>query len=87
MHDGLDPFLRIDQGSARVTLSPSREVAAETHTVEGDWAVILPAGTWHNVENTGEGELRLYSLYAPPEHPDRTEHRTKADTADAAEHG
>ena len=44
-----------------------------------DWAIVVPAGVWHNVVNTGDGELKLYSLYAPPEHPDGTVHRTKAD--------
>jgi mannose-6-phosphate isomerase-like protein (cupin superfamily) len=47
--------------------------------------MIVPAGVWHNVVNTGEGDLQLYSLYTPPEHPEGTVHRTKAD-AEAAEH-
>ena len=54
------------------------------HDIAGDWAIIIPAGTWHNVINNGIEELRLYSVYAPPEHPPDTVHRTKAD-ADAAE--
>ena len=45
----------------------------------------VPAGVWHNVVNTGSGELKLYSLYSPPEHPDGTVHRTKAE-AERAEH-
>lgn len=57
----------------------------ETHDIEEDWATVVPAGVWHNVVNTGDGDLKLYSLYAPPEHPDGTVHRTKAD-ATAAEH-
>jgi mannose-6-phosphate isomerase-like protein (cupin superfamily) len=57
----------------------------ETHEVEDDWAIVIPAGVWHNVVNTGDGELKLYSLYAPPEHPADTVHETKAD-AEAAEH-
>ena len=85
MHDHLDQFIRIEQGMARVTMGPSEDEVAETHEVEDDWAVIIPGGTWHNVINTGEGDLRLYSLYTPPEHPDGTVHRTKAE-ADAAEH-
>jgi mannose-6-phosphate isomerase-like protein (cupin superfamily) len=60
----------------------------EAHDVADDWAFVIPAGTWHNVVNTGDGDLRLYSIYAPPEHPDGTVHRTKAeaDEAEAAEH-
>jgi mannose-6-phosphate isomerase-like protein (cupin superfamily) len=85
MHDHLDQFLRIEQGSGRVELGATEEAVDETHDVEDDWAVTVPAGVWHNVVNTGGGELKLYSLYSPPEHPDGTVHRTKAE-AEAAEH-
>lgn len=85
MHDHLDQFLRIEQGSARVTFGPSAEQVDEEHEVKDDWAVVVPGGTWHNVINTGAGDLKLYSLYAPPEHPPATVHRTKAE-ADASEH-
>ncbi len=84
-HDHLDQFLRIEQGSARVTFGPSADQVDEEHEVEDDWAVVVPGGVWHNVVNTGSVDLKLYSLYAPPEHPDGTVHRTKAE-ADAAEH-
>jgi mannose-6-phosphate isomerase-like protein (cupin superfamily) len=77
-HEGHDQFLRIEGGSASVLLGD------ETHDVEDDWAVIVPSGVRHNVVNTGDGPLKVYSLYAPPEHPDGTVHRTKADS-DAAE--
>ncbi|MGH8907617.1 MAG: cupin domain-containing protein [Egibacteraceae bacterium] len=85
MHDNLDQFLRIEQGKARVTLGRSEEQVDEEHEVEDDWAVIVPGGVWHNVTNTGTDELKLYSLYSPPEHPAGTVHHTKTD-ADAAEH-
>ena len=84
MHDHLDQFLRIEQGSGRVTFGPSAERIDEEHDVEDDWAIVVPGGVWHNVINTGSTDLKLYSLYAPPEHPPETVHRTKAD-ADAAE--
>ncbi len=84
MHDHRDQFIRVEHGRARVTLGPERDRVAETHDLEDDWVVIIPGGTWHNVVNTGDGDLKLYSLYAPPEHPDGTVHVTKAD-ADAAE--
>jgi mannose-6-phosphate isomerase-like protein (cupin superfamily) len=84
-HPHLDQFLRIEQGSARVELGRSEEQIDETHDVEDDWAIIVPAGVWHNVVNTGSGEVKLYSLYSPPEHPDGTVHETKAD-AERAEH-
>jgi mannose-6-phosphate isomerase-like protein (cupin superfamily) len=85
VHPDHDQFIRVEQGQARVELSASEEGVDETHDVEADWAVIVPAGIWHNVVNTGDGELKLYSLYSPPEHPDGTVHRTKADAV-AAEH-
>jgi mannose-6-phosphate isomerase-like protein (cupin superfamily) len=84
-HAHNDQFLRIEQGTARVELGSSRDSIDETYEVEDDWAVIIPAGVWHNVVNTGSGELKLYSLYSPPEHPDSTIHHTKAE-AEAAEH-
>lgn len=85
MHEGLDQFLRVEQGKAEVTLGPSADEVAETHQLADDWIVIVPGGTWHNVVNTGDEELKLYSLYTPPEHPDGTVHVTKADS-DADEH-
>jgi mannose-6-phosphate isomerase-like protein (cupin superfamily) len=85
MHDDLDQFIRVEEGRATVTLGPSRDEVAETHQLEDDWAVIIPGGTWHNVINAGDADLKLYSLYTPPEHPDGTVHETKAE-ADAAEH-
>ena len=84
-HGNLDQFLRIEQGKARLDLGPDESTVSEQHDVEGDWAIIIPAGTWHNVVNTGETEVKLYSLYSPPEHPDGTVHRTKAES-DADEH-
>lgn len=83
-HPHLDQFLRIEQGSGRVELGRTKDTIDETHDISDDWAVIVPAGVWHNVINTGAGDLKLYSLYSPPEHPDGTIHGTKAD-AEAAE--
>lgn len=84
-HHDRDQFLRIEEGQARVELGNTEDAIDETHEVEDDWAVIVPAGVWHNVVNTGTDELKLYSLYSPPEHPPNTVHQTKAD-AEAAEH-
>jgi mannose-6-phosphate isomerase-like protein (cupin superfamily) len=82
-HHDRDQFLRIEQGRARLELGTAEDRVDETHEVEDDWAIIIPAGVWHNVVNTGEGELKLYSLYSPPEHPDGTVHRTKAEAEEA----
>jgi mannose-6-phosphate isomerase-like protein (cupin superfamily) len=85
VHPHLDQFIRVEAGSARVELGLSSDRVDETHDLAGDWAVVIPAGVWHNVANAGQAEVKLYSLYAPPEHPPGTVHRTKAE-ADAAEH-
>ena len=84
-HPHLDQFLRVEQGRGRVELGRTEESVDETYDVEADWAIVVPAGVWHNLVNTGDEELKLYSLYAPPEHPEGTVHRTKAE-AEAAEH-
>lgn len=88
-HPDLDQFIRIEQGQARVELGATAKVVDETYDVEDDWAVIIPAGTWHNVVNTGPADLKLYSIYTPPEHPADTVHQTKAeaDAAEAEHHG
>jgi len=83
-HPDTDQFIRIEEGRARVTFGTSKDTVEETHELADDDAVIIAAGTWHNVINAGDGELKLYSLYTPPEHPDGTVHETKAE-ADAAE--
>ncbi len=79
VHPDNDQFLRIEQGEGRLELGRSQNSVDESHDVSDDWAFIVPAGVWHNLVNTGSGELKLYSLYAPPHHPDGTVHRTKAD--------
>ena len=83
-HGHLDQFLRLEQGRARVEFGQTEDTVDERHEVQDDWAFIVPAGVWHNVINIGDDEVKLYSLYSPPEHPDGTVHRTKAD-AEAAE--
>lgn len=70
----LDQFIRLEQGEAKLVLNKEDE-----HIVKAEDAMIIPAGTWHNVINTGDQELKLYSVYAPPEHKDGTVHKTKAD--------
>lgn len=83
-HADRDQFLRVEAGRARVQMGPSAEDLSFDREVGPDWVILVPAGQWHNVTNIGEEPLRLYSLYAPPEHPHGTVHATKAE-ADAAE--
>ena len=84
VHPDHDQFIRIEAGQGRAELGPSEDVVEETHDVGDDWAIVIPAGIWHNVVNTGDGDLKVYSLYSPAEHPPDTVHRTKAE-AEAAE--
>jgi mannose-6-phosphate isomerase-like protein (cupin superfamily) len=69
----LAQFIRIEQGKAKVMLD------GVEHDIEDDFAVVIPAGTNHNVINTGDVALKLYSIYSPPEHKDGTVHHAKAD--------
>ena len=85
VHHDIDQFLRIEQGTGRVEFGAEEGQVDETHEVEDDWAIVVPAGVWHNVVDTGEDDLKLYSIYSPPEHPEGTVHKTKAES-DAAEH-
>lgn len=84
MHPDVDQFLRIEEGQGLVQMGGSRLRLDYQKKVHDDDAIMVPAGTWHNLTNTGGGALRLYTIYAPPEHPRGTVHRTKAD-AGAAE--
>lgn len=84
VHEDHDQFLRIEQGEARVEMG-STETELKEWSAEEDFAIFVPAGTWHNVINTGDNTLKLYSIYAPAEHEHGTVHETKA-IADAAEH-
>lgn len=72
----LDQFIRFERGCAKVVLN------GEEYAVEEDFAVVIPAGVTHNVINTGDINLQLYSVYSPPEHKDKTVHATKADEAE-----
>jgi mannose-6-phosphate isomerase-like protein (cupin superfamily) len=78
-HDDVDQVLVFVEGEGEADLG------GETSPVAPDRLVFVPAGTRHNFRNTGSTPLRLYTVYAPPEHPDGTVHQTKAE-ADAAEH-
>ena len=80
MHPNVDQFFRIEQGEARLVFGEKEE-----HLVRDGDAVVVPAGTYHNVVNTSKtAALRLYTLYSPPNHPDGTVHKTKTE-AEAAE--
>lgn len=81
MHDDHDQFIRVEQGRARVQMGDAQDDLSFDETVGEDWVALVPAGTWHNVTNTGDEPLKLYSLYGPPDHVKGTVHATK-DEAD-----
>lgn len=85
MHPRVDQFLRIEQGQGIVQMGQTKSNLNFTRRVSKDDAIFVPAGMWHNVINVGYMPLKLYSIYAPPEHPFGTVHATKAE-AMAAEH-
>ncbi|WP_269409892.1 cupin domain-containing protein [Lentibacillus daqui] len=85
VHPSTDQFLRIEEGKGIVQMGDSKNNLTFRQNVQEDSAIFVPAGTWHNVTNTGNVPLKLYSIYAPPEHPFGTVHVTKKD-AIAAEH-
>ncbi len=85
VHDDHDQFLRVEEGVGFVQMGANENELDFEESVEDDYAIFIPAGTWHNVTNTGDIPLKLYSIYAPGEHPRGTVHETKAE-ADAAEH-
>lgn len=79
MHDDTDQFLRVEQGKGRVLMGPAEDDLSFDEQVEDDWVILVPAGTWHNVLNVGDVDLKVYSLYGPPDHLPGTVHATKAD--------
>lgn len=85
VHPTTDQFLRIEEGQGVVQMGNAKNNLTFRRNVREDSAIIVPAGTWHNLTNTGNKPLKLYSIYAPSEHPFGTVHRTKAE-AMAAEH-
>jgi len=80
VHDDRDQFFRIEAGEGEVLIDGRRSA------IRDDFAIIVPAGARHNVRNTGKQPLKLYTLYAPPEHADGTVHATKADAEAHEEH-
>lgn len=79
MHPDLDQFLRIEDGCAMIMMGENEYELNYRKKVNGDYAILVPAGTWHNIINTGNRPLKIYSIYAPPQHPFGTVHKTKAD--------
>lgn len=86
MHPDVDQFLRIEQGQGMTEMGNTKSNLNFVRNVQDDSTIMIPAGTWHNLTNTGNIPLKLYSIYAPKNHPFGTIHRTKADAMAAERH-
>jgi mannose-6-phosphate isomerase-like protein (cupin superfamily) len=71
VHESVDQFFRVEKGSAKVVIDGNESI------LEEDMVTIVPAGSKHNVINIGDIDLKLYTIYTPPNHPDGTIHVTK----------
>ena len=88
MHPDVDQFIRIEQGQGFVQMGKRMDHLDFERKVYDDYAIVIPAGTYHNLTNTGTEPLKLYSIYAPQNHPFGTVHQTKAEAIVAEqEHG
>jgi mannose-6-phosphate isomerase-like protein (cupin superfamily) len=72
VHEDIDQFFRVEEGRGTIYID------GLANPIEDDFAAIVPAGARHNVVNSGDEPLRLYTLYSPPEHKDGTIHQDKA---------
>ena len=84
VHEDHDQFLRIEEGHGLVQMGDSEDNLEFEENAEDDYAILVPAGKWHNITNVGDKPMKIYSIYAPAEHPFRTVHKDKAE-AEAAE--
>ena len=76
----VDQFFRVEEGSGEAVLNGVRTA------IHAGFAIIVPAGTNHNIINTGSAPLKLYTIYAPPNHRDGVIHETRADAECDKEH-
>lgn len=86
VHPTTDQFIRIEEGQGFVQMGDSKDKLDFQEMAYDNYAIMIPAGTWHNVTNTGNTPLKIYVIYAPPEHPFGTVHETKAIAMSAEEH-
>jgi mannose-6-phosphate isomerase-like protein (cupin superfamily) len=76
MHPKTDQFLRVDAGRGRVQMGPRKDDLRLDEEVSDGWCVLVPAGSWHNITNTGDEALQLYAIYAPVHHKPGKVHAT-----------
>ena len=80
VHKDRDQFFRVEKGKGEIWIDGTRT------KIEGHMAMIVPAGARHNVKNTGDKPLKVYTIYAPPEHLDGTVRATKSEAEASEEH-
>jgi len=78
VHPETDQFIRVDGGRGRVQMGPSADELTFDQEVTDGWCVLVPAGSWHNITNTGDGPIQVYTIYAPQHHKPGKIHPTKA---------
>lgn len=78
IHHDVDQFFRVESGTATVMMGDESHLGYVKYVDEGD-VILIPSGTWHNIVNTGDEPLQLYSIYGPAQHPVGTVHLTQAD--------
>ena len=83
VHEDGDQFIRIEDGDGMVLMGDSKDNLDFQRRIEDDDAIMIPNGKWHNIINTGNEPLKLYAIYAPPEHPYGTIHQTKEDAQES----
>lgn len=79
VHPDTDQFIRIEEGRGVVRMGKDKDRLNNVQQISEGYAVMVPAGTWHNLINTGDEPLKIYTIYAPPHHPPGTVHKTKAE--------
>ncbi len=79
VHAENDQFLRVEGGTGRCQMGPTEHDLPFDEQVGDGWAILVPAGTWHNVTNVGQTDLKVYALYGPPDHEPGTVHVTHED--------
>ena len=84
VHPDHDQFIRIEEGQGVVKMGDSKNKLDFQKRVSDDYVILIPAGKWHNLINTGNKPLKLYSIYAPPEHPHGTVQKNR-EVLEAAE--
>jgi len=84
VHTDTDQFLYVVEGAGAAQMGAEQDKLDYSQPVGKGSGIFVPMGTWHNIVNTGEGDLKLFTVYAPPHHPQGTVQKTKAE-ADAEE--